>query len=134
MNGSAAAAPPRRPGQWLPLAAPAVAWAAQGLFGWYVAAHACAEAGPRRLAWSFPSARWIVGLLALAALAVTVVSLAAALRTLRQRRETQRAGAGSNDRAEYLGLAGILVAGSLTLGLFFGGLPALLLVACGVMR
>ena len=119
---------------WLPLTAPSIAWAAQGLLGWWVAAHACAEAGPRRLVWTFPSARWIVGLLAAAALAVTVASLAAALRTLRRHRTAEGSEPAPNDRFGYLGRAGLLVAGTLTLGLFFAGLPALLLVACGVTR
>jgi hypothetical protein len=103
---------------------PPVVWAAQGLFGWFVAAHACpGTAQP----WSLTTARWLVALATLVALAVSVPGLTVAARRV-------DGGNGDPERIHYLSMVGLLVGASLTLGLLLAGLPALMLSACGEMR
>jgi len=108
----------------LAVAMPPLVWAAQGLFGWFVASHACpGTAQP----WSLTTARWLVVLATLVALAVSVPGLAVAVR----RREGRN---GDPERVHYLSMVGLLVGATLTLGVLLAGLPALMLSACGEMR
>jgi heme/copper-type cytochrome/quinol oxidase subunit 2 len=108
----------------LAVALPPVVWAGQGLFGWFVASHACpGTAQP----WSLTTARWLVVAATILGLGVSVPGLAAAFR----RREGKN---GDGERVHYLSMTGLLVGATLTLGLILAGLPALMLSACGEMR
>jgi hypothetical protein len=53
---------------WLSVAVPPAAWAAQGLFGWFVSSHACPGTSQP---WSFGAARWAVIVSAVVALVVS---------------------------------------------------------------
>jgi hypothetical protein len=107
----------------LAVLAPPIFWAAQGLFGWFVASHACPGTSQP---WSLGAARWAVAIATLIALAVSVPALTFAAR--------QFAGGNDDERLHYLSMAGLLVGAALTLGLLYAGLPALVLSTCGEMR
>ena len=107
----------------LAVLAPPLFWAAQGLFGWFVASHACPGTSQP---WSLGAARWAVAIATLVALAVSVPALAVTARRF--------AGGNGDERVHYLSMAGLLVGAALTLGLLYAGLPALILSACGEMR
>jgi hypothetical protein len=122
---------PPEPSSWLSIAVPAAAWGAQGLLGWYVAAHACAEAGPRTLGLTAGGARGLIGALTILAVAASAISLVSAIR---RRGGRILEDVHDNDRDVYLAKAGVFVAASLTVGLVFAGLSSVFLVFCGVTR
>jgi hypothetical protein len=108
----------------LTVALPPLVWAAQGLFGWFVASHACPGTGQP---WSLSTARWLVAAATLLALAVSMPGLAVAVRR-------GNGGNGDPEQVHYLSMVGLLVGASLTLGVLLAGLPALMLTACGETR
>jgi hypothetical protein len=119
-------APDAKKRLWLSVTIPPAAWAAQGLFGWFVSSHACPGTSQP---WSFGAARWAVILSAVAALAVSVGALVVSIRKVRSLHR-------GNDveRVRYLSMVGLLVAASITLGLVYSGLSAVVISGCGEMR
>jgi hypothetical protein len=113
---------------WFPLAAAPALWAAQGLLGWLIASHACA-AEARTAFWSPETARWSIGIVTALALLVTAGGLLLAV--ARWRAPAEEPDRLVRERSEFLAFAGLLVASALLLGIALGGLPALLLRACG---
>jgi predicted permease len=111
---------------WLAITLPPVVWAAQGLFGWFVASHGCP--GTSR-PWSYTAARWAVAVATVLALAVTVAALAIVVRHVRSPSRGPDA-----ERVRYLSMAGLVVGSSLILGVIFAGLSAAFLSGCGEMR
>jgi hypothetical protein len=109
-----------------PVMGPPLAWMAQGLLGWFVASHA-SSAAPFALL-SARSARVLIAILTAVALAVTVSGIAAARSQLRSARASV-----DPERAEFLSMAGLVVAGSLTLGVAWAGL-VLLVRVCGALE
>jgi heme/copper-type cytochrome/quinol oxidase subunit 2 len=108
----------------LAVALPPLVWAGQGLFGWFVASHACpGTAQP----WSLTTVRWLLVLATIVALAVSVPGLMVAVR----KREASN---GDHEKVHYLSMMGLLVGATLTLGVLLAGLPALMIGTCGVMR
>ncbi|MCA1828728.1 MAG: hypothetical protein ABR567_15390 [Myxococcales bacterium] len=107
---------------WIAVSVPPLVWGAQGTLGWFVASHACPGTSQP---WSLATARWIVALGTIAALAVSVAALNVALRRYRDEQA---------EKIHYLSMIGLLVGATLTLGLVFAGLPALMIGACGEMR
>jgi len=108
----------------LAVALPPLVWAAQGLFGWFAASHACpGTAQP----WSLSTARWTVAFATLIALAVSVPGLTVAVRR-------RHGGNGDPERIHYLSMVGLVVGSTLILDVLLAGLPALMLSACGEMR
>ena len=108
----------------LAVALPPIFFGIQGLFGWFVASHACpGTAQP----WSLTTARWLLVVATVIALAVSVPALNAAVR---------RRGAANGDpeKIHYLSMMGLLVGATLTLGVLLAGLPALMIGSCGEMR
>jgi uncharacterized membrane protein len=111
---------------WIAITVPPVVWAAQGLFGWFVASHACP--GTSR-PWSYTAARWAVMIATVLALAVTVAGL---IVVIRHGRLLPRGADG--ERVHYLSMVGLVVGCSLTLGVIFAGLSAAFLGGCGEIR
>jgi hypothetical protein len=107
---------------WLVLAVPPAAWAAHGLLGWYVAASACAPNGL-----SMDTARWLIGLLTLAALAATAFAFVIAARRLRAPADPGI----SPGQDQFAAYSLLLVSVPLALGVLLGGLPALFIRQCG---
>src|SRR5438874_6825454 len=101
----------------LAITIPPVLWAAQGLFGWFVASHACP--GTSR-PWSYAAARSAVVIATVLALAVTIAALSV---IIRHGRSVPRGADGEPVR--YLSMVGLVVGCFLTLGLIFAGLSAL---------
>jgi uncharacterized membrane protein YhaH (DUF805 family) len=111
---------------WLAITIPPVVWAAQGLFGWFVASHACPGSS---MPWSYGAARWAVTVATVLALAVTVAAITVVVRhyrSLSRHRDVER--------VRYLSMVGLVVSCSLTLGVIFAGLSAAFLSGCGEMR
>jgi hypothetical protein len=111
---------------WLAITVPPLVWAAQGLFGWFVASYACP--GTSR-PWSYGTARWAVAIATVLALAVTVAALAILVRDGRAAWRHR-----GEERVHYLSMVGLVVVCSLTLGLVFAGLPAAFISGCGEIR
>jgi hypothetical protein len=111
---------------WLSVTIPPAVWAAQGLFGWFVSSHACPGTSQP---WSISAARWAVVVSAGIAL---IVSVAALVVSIRKSREIDRSK--DVERVRYLSMVGLLVAGSITLGLIYSGLSGIVINACGEMR
>jgi hypothetical protein len=111
---------------WLSVTIPPAAWAVQGLFGWFVSSHACPGTSQP---WSFGAARWAVILSALAALAVSVAALVVSIRKVRSLQQSTDV-----ERVRYLSMVGLLVGASITLGLLYSGLSAVVISGCGEMR
>jgi uncharacterized membrane protein YhaH (DUF805 family) len=107
---------------WLAVSIPPVVWGLQGTLGWFVASHACPGTSQP---WSLGAARWIVVIGTVIALAVSVAALNASLRRYRDEQA---------EKIHYLSMVGLLVGATLTLGLVFAGLPALMIGHCGEMR
>jgi hypothetical protein len=120
-----------RPG-WRAIAAPPIAWLAQGAIGWFIAAHTCAES-TRRISPAF--ARVSIG--AITAIAVAVWGLLASRCAWQARSiavESGPAPTATVERIRFVGVFGLVVCISLTLGLALAGLPALLVKGCGEAR
>src|SRR5947207_14588746 len=111
---------------WLAITVPPLVWAAQGLFGWFVASYGCPGTS---MPWSYGAARWAVAIATVLALAVTVAGLAIVVRHFRSLPRHRDA-----DRIRYLSMVGLAVGCSLTLGVIFAGLSAAFLGGCGEMR
>ena len=110
---------------WPAVLLPPVFWALQLSIGWFVEAHACP--GTSR-PWSLGAARIAVGVVTLAALAVSVWGLTVVFRYWKGR------DADDVERARYLSMAGFVVGVTLTLGILFAGLPSVILRGCGEVR
>lgn len=113
--------------------APPLAWAAQGLLGWYFAARACRTGGPGWGPLSSGGVRLLLLTVSVAAFAVTVAALAAARRDMR-RLAQKTPGTPLGESAGYLATVGVLIGTALAIGIFWAGLPALLVDVCGEMR
>jgi len=106
------------------IAVPPTVFAVLELFGWFAAAHGC----PGTMQpWSFTAARWMVIVAAVIAIVASAPGLLSSTRTLRH-------GNGDPERTHYLSMFALLVSATLTLGLLWFGLPALILNHCGEMR
>lgn len=120
-------------GIWLAAAIPPVLWGLLAAAGWWVAAHAC-PAGARP--WSLATARIVVGVGAVVALAATVASLLTARRAwtaLESAPEDLRERA-LPERRRFIAALGLVTCAALIVGLVMTGLPALFLHTCGEMR
>jgi hypothetical protein len=111
---------------WLSVTIPPAAWAVQGLFGWFVSSHACPGTSQP---WSFGAARWAVILSAAVAIAVSVAALVVSIREVRSMHEFKDV-----ERVRYLSMVGLVVSASITLGLVYSGLSAVVISGCGEMR
>ena len=111
----------------LALAVPPVAWAAQGLFGWFVAGHVCRGAGAAAPCFGPGAARLLVAAATLLALGATVATLVAA----RGRYRADGAAAVADERRRFVAFAALVTATALGVGLLWAGLPVLLLPFCG---
>jgi hypothetical protein len=119
---------------WLWLALAPLCWMAQGAIAWYLTGRACPAAAPPL---SLGAARWLVIVVTVAALVGSVGALIAAGRARQQAEVTEGArGAPSamTERSRFVALAGLVVGITLTLGLIFAALPALVFHACGEAR
>lgn len=119
---------------WHALVAPPVAWLAQGAIGWFIAAHTCAEA-TRRI--SSASARVAIAAITVVAIATSVWGLLASRRAWQAQSVAVESGAAPAavvERVRFVGMLGLVVGISLTLGLALAGFPALLVRGCGEAR
>lgn len=105
---------------WTAVLVTPVVWGIQGLFGWYAASQACPGASQQ---WSLSTARWLIGIVTVIALAVSVWALITS-RRLRH----------DGEKTRYLSMAALVVSGALTLGLFFAFMPTWWIGLCGEMR
>lgn len=118
---------------WSAAAVAVAAWAMQLMLGWYVAAHACPTATePLRLA----TARVVVGVIGVVALAAAIAGLIAAGRLLGNLRAAENGEPvpASPERVRFVAMLGFLVCLTLGVGILMGGLPALFVRTCGEMR
>jgi hypothetical protein len=110
----------------LAIAIPPTVFAVVELFGWYVAAHGCPGT---KQPWSLSAARAMVIVASLVAILASVPGLLSSARTARHPEA-----AADPERTRYLSMFALLVSATLTLGLLWSGLPALILDHCGDIR
>jgi hypothetical protein len=123
-----------RRGGWRAVAAPPIAWLAQGAIGWFIAAHTCAEE-TRRIAPA--AARIWIGGITVVALAISVWGLLASRQAWRAPAVAADAGpvpAAVTERVRFVGALGLVICITLTLGLALAGFPAILVKSCGEAR
>lgn len=123
----------RRPG-WRAMVAPPVAWLAQGTIGWFIAAHTCAEE-TRRI--SPVTARIWIGAITILALAIAIGGLLASRNLWRAPAVVTESGpvpAAVTERIRFVGMVGLVVSITLTLGVALAGFPMILVRACGEAR
>jgi hypothetical protein len=123
----------RRPG-WRAMVAPPIAWLAQGTIGWFIAAHTCADE-TRRIAPA--TARALIGAITLVAIAIAVWGLLASRHVWRAPSVATESGpvpAAVAERVRFVGMLGLVICITLTLGLALAGFPALLVKGCGEAR
>jgi hypothetical protein len=115
------------------VAAP-VAWLAQGTIGWFIAAHTCAEE-TRRI--SPATARIWIGAITIVAIVVSVAGLMASRQLWRAPMVATESGAvpaAVTERVRFVGLVGLVICVTLTLGLVLAGFPMILVRGCGEAR
>lgn len=125
--------PSRRPA-WRAVVAPPAAWLAQGAIGWFIAAHACAE-DTRRI--SPATARVWIGAITVVALAISVGGLMASRHMWRAPAVVTESGpvpAAVTERVRFVGMVGLVICITLTLGLALAGFPMILVSGCGEAR
>lgn len=119
--------------RWSLLALPPLVWMAQGAAGWYLTGRMCpAAARPIPIS----TARALIGVITLSALACTVGVAISAGRTLRSPRTSSASKTPLvlTERSRFPAILGLLVGVTLTLGLVFAGLPVVFVRACGEAR
>ena len=112
------------PRLWFPMIAPAAAWAAEGLFGWWAGAQICTSM-------SISGVRASVTIVSLVMLTVAVAALVMALSNWRESGARSHA---ESDRIEFISLGGVLVSSAFVVGIAWSGLSAAMLNVCGGMR
>jgi hypothetical protein len=120
---------------WPGLVLAPLAWAAHGLLGWFIAARACADGDA---AWGVVppgGVRLLLGLLAVAALAVAFAGASAGASRWRQLSTRPRLEAAyGRDSREFLAIAALFVSIGFGVGIVLNGLPAVLVGACVFTR
>lgn len=121
---------PTPPGVWLGLTLAPIAWAAQGLSGWWVASQACAGHAP---------AAYVRTVLLSSSAVALVVGLAGfwlALGHWRRWRRTEESQAQLTDRERlaFMAIAGVLVSACLTSGIVLTGIAESTLSVCELIR
>jgi hypothetical protein len=117
---------------WAAVAAPPLAWAAQGLAGWYVSGQACANGGAGWGTLSPAGVRVLVACITALSIATTAWALLTGYR-----RWTSTAGprharvVEGLEAAEFVSAAALLMGAALLLGLVWAALPVLLVDVCG---
>jgi hypothetical protein len=122
-----------RPG-WRAIVAPPVAWVAQGAIGWFIAAHTCADE-TRRI--SPATARIWIGAITIIAIGVSVAGLLASRHLWRAPEAVTESGpvpAAVTERVRFVGVVGLVICITLTLGLALAGFPMILVRGCGEAR
>jgi hypothetical protein len=125
---------PNQRSGWRALIAPPVAWVAQGTIGWFIAAHTCAQV-TRRI--SPAAARMWIGAITLIAIAISVGGLLASRHLWRMPAVATESGpvpAAVTERIRFVGMVGLVVCITVTLGLVLAGFPMLLVTGCGEAR
>ncbi|HEX3902532.1 MAG TPA: hypothetical protein VH853_06760 [Polyangia bacterium] len=119
--------------RWTLLALPPFVWMAQGAAGWYLTGRACPVAA-RPIPLS--TARALITVITLAALACTVSVAISATRMLRSlgTPTAERMPLTLTERSRFPAMLGLFVGVTLTLGLVFAGLPAVFVRVCGEAR
>ncbi len=116
---------------WFGVIAAPVAWAVQGLFGWYVGGANCVN-GSLAGGSSLQVAATIIGI---AAAIVAVVGIVTSLRNWRSSGEpTRLATVEGHTRNQYIAAAGTLVSGIFLLGIVWAGVGGVIVNACGSAR
>ncbi len=108
---------------WFPLVAPALAFGAEGAFGWWIGARICEHM-------SIASGRVVVAVVTLAMLAISAGALATALGSYRR----ANPGGVAADRVQFMALGGVLVSTAFLVGLVWFGLNAAFVHQCGGAR
>jgi len=125
--------PSRRRG-WRAMVAAPVAWLAQGTIGWFIAAHTCAEE-TRRI--SPATARIWIGAITIVAIFVAVAGLMASRHLWRTPMVVTESGAvpaAVTERVRFVGMVGLVICVTLTLGLVLAGFPMIWVRGCGEAR
>jgi hypothetical protein len=126
---------PTPAGTWFSVIAPPLAWATQGLFGWFVSGAGCRDG----------RSYWGVSLstLTTAAIVVSVIALAVAVAgivlgyrgwTAAEDRRPDLNVINGRTRAAYLAASGVLISGMFAVGIVWAGLGAILVNPCGQTR
>ncbi|HXU60432.1 MAG TPA: hypothetical protein VN962_01935 [Polyangia bacterium] len=124
-------------GPWILASLTALVWMAQGSASWYVVGHAC-PSGERQ--WSLGVARGIVLALTVVALAIAITAIARAVRTLRataplpEGKQFPTLAETMAEQKRFTAMMALLAGATLTLGIVFAGLSALVIRVCGEMR
>lgn len=113
---------------WFGLLAAPLAWTFQGLLGWWAGERICTDL-------SITGVRILVAIVSLLALIVALAGVAVAFRAWNAASSAPHVvHAEAWDRVEFMALGGLLVSSAFTLGIFWAGLPAVMLSACGHVR
>jgi hypothetical protein len=109
---------------WIGLVAAPLAWAVQGLLGWFFGARVCGSM-------SIGAVRLTVGLVGVAALLVALGGIAVGLENWRVATAGPRPAA---DRVEFMSFGGLLVSCVFVVAIGWAALNAVLVNGCGGMR
>lgn len=117
------------------VATPALAWSAQGLLGWYLASLACQRRPAGAGFLSAGGTRAALLVLSLVALGASLAALATAWRDRRRfAGEDSSPAATLWESIDFLATAGVLMGVALSIGIFWAGIPSILVHVCGEIR
>ncbi|MFC4313702.1 hypothetical protein ACFPN2_31805 [Steroidobacter flavus] len=121
---------PARPARsiWFAILGAPLAWAAQGLIGWFVSARACAgdlDSGGARVAEL---------VISIVALIVALAGVGIGLRAWRHSADSSIAAIRAEVRQDFLAAVALIVSVSFSLGIVWAALSAFLLPMCERMR
>jgi hypothetical protein len=127
---------PTPPAIWAGIAAAPLAWAAQGLIGWWVSSRVCADGTPQWGSWSAATVRLTLVSLSAAALLVALVGAAAAYRAFRARRQPGRSTEAFTGeyRLGFMAMAGVLISSIFAVAIVLAGIAVGTVSVCEYMR
>lgn len=134
MSTLADASPPPRRRLWLALVCAPLAWALQGLLGWYVSGSACAD---RDASWGSLGGGGVraveIGISAIA-LAIALACFLTGLRAFQASADRAVTAIHARARADFLAAAALLISAVFALGIVWAALPSFILPVCERMR
>jgi hypothetical protein len=127
---------PTPAGIWFGVAAAPLAWAAQGLIGWWISAQVCADGTPQWGTWSAGQVRTLLVVLSGVALAIAVAAVLASYRGWRARRQPgESAEAFASDfRVGFMAMAGMLIGSVFAVAIVLAGIAVSTVSVCEYMR
>ncbi len=131
-------APPPSLGQlWFALWAGPLAWAAQGLLGWWIGGSACANGTPGTSVWhlSIGGLQVLVGVISVIAILIALAGLVIGYRSYqRSTPQPDLSDIRGRGRVDFMAASGLLVSSIFVIATVWAGLTSVLVNPCGTMR